>query len=204
MSKALTMPELQKVILNRIKTVRFPKEAMPVPSYSWPGVNDLILKQDVVGWRKFMEGGVLQAWAAKQQEYYDWLQRRNTGKRWVTTLIKKLWEISWSMWEQRNGELTNPASPASLRKHARLDAAITHEYRDLTTLTQQDRRWFHRPKKILFTEALEYKQQWLESVSIARTRFARWRNTSTQAQRNLMWLTFRRITLHATPPNQNQ
>jgi hypothetical protein len=88
---------------------------MPSPSYSWPGVNDLILEQDAVGWRNFMEGGILHAWAAKQQG--------------VTTLIKKLWEISWNMWEQRNGELKNPESPASLRKHARLNAAIAHNTR---------------------------------------------------------------------------
>ncbi len=141
-----------------------------------------------------MEGCVLQAWAAKQQEYYDWLQRRNTGKRWVTTLIKKLWEISWNMWEQRNGELHDPASPASLREHARLDVRITFEYEDLSTLYIKDRRWFRRPKEILFTESLEYKTQWLESVYLARARYARRRNTSTNAQRNLMRTTFRRTT----------
>jgi hypothetical protein len=39
----------------------------------------------------FLEGGVLQAWAAKQQEYYNWIKRRtNTGKHWISILIKKL------------------------------------------------------------------------------------------------------------------
>jgi hypothetical protein len=161
MSKALTLPDLQKAIISRLQTIRHQDEAMTVPSYSWPGVNNLILEQDAGGWRNFLEGGTLKEWAAKQQEYYDWLKRRNTGKRWVTTLIKKLWEISWNMWEQRNGELKNPASLASLREHAQLDAAITHEYTDPTTLTQRDQGRFRQPKEILFTEALEFKQQWL-------------------------------------------
>jgi hypothetical protein len=139
MLKAFTLPELQTAIISRIQTVRTEEDALPVPTYAWPGINDLILKQDVVGWRNFMEGGILYKWAAKQQEYFDWIQRRNTGKRWLTTLIKKLWEIPWNMWEQRNGELKNPASPASLREHARLDAAITQEYTDTTTLAQRDR-----------------------------------------------------------------
>jgi hypothetical protein len=203
LTKALTMPDIQKAILSRLQTIRRHDEDMTAPSYSWPGVNDLILEQDTVGWRNFLEGGILKKWAAKQQEYYTWLKRRNTGKRWVATLIKKLWEISWNMWEQRNGELKNPASPASLREHARLDASITHEYTDTTTLAKRDRRWFRRPKEILFTEALEFKQQWLESVGIARARFARRRNTSTQAQRNLMRATFRRTPLQATTPTQN-
>jgi hypothetical protein len=55
---------------------------------------------------------------------------------------KKLWEISGNMWEQRNGKLQNPASPATLREHARIDAAITHEYQDPNTLAQRDRQWF--------------------------------------------------------------
>lgn len=205
LTKALTLPDLQKAILSRLQTVRNPTEAMPVPSYSWPGLNALILKQDAVGWRNFMEGGILQAWAAKQQSYYDWLARRNTGKRWITTLIKKLWEISWNMWEQRNGELKNPESPASLREHARLDTAIAQEYMHPTTLAKRDRRWFRRPKEVLFTEALEYKQQWLESVGIARARFARRRNTSTQAQRNLMRSIFirNRTQIREQTPTQN-
>jgi hypothetical protein len=100
------------------------------------------------------------------------VQRRSTGKRWITVLIKKLWEISWNMWEQRNGELKNPASPASLQEHARLDAKITIEYEDVSTLYIRDRRWFRRPKEVLFTESLEYKTQWLELVCLACNRYA--------------------------------
>jgi hypothetical protein len=192
LKKALTLPDLQKAILSRLRSWRNQEAEWPAPSYNWTGVNDLVVNQDLIGWHAFIEGAVLKAWAAKQQEYYDWLERRNTGKRWLTTLIKKLWEISWNMWEQRNGELNNPASPAILREHARLDAIINREYDDLTTLAIRDRRWFRRPKEVLFTEPLEYKQQWLESVSLARLRYARRRHTSTQAQRNLMRRTFRR------------
>jgi hypothetical protein len=100
----------------------------PAPSYNWPGVNDIILDQDAVGWRAFLEGVVLHAWAAKQQEYYNWIKHRNTGKRWITNLIKKLWEISWNMWEQRNGEVNNLGLPASLQLHVR-GATISAHYR---------------------------------------------------------------------------
>ena len=129
---------------------------------------------------------MIQNWAAKQREYYTWLQKRNTGKRWATTLIKKLWEISWDMWEHRNGELRNPESPASLREHARLDARIYHEYKDILTLAIKDRRWFGRSKEVIATETIAYKQQWLESVGLARARFARRHPPGLQAQRAAM------------------
>jgi hypothetical protein len=188
--KANTLPDLRKAIISRLRSWRNATAPQP-PSYTWPGVNDLVLLQDLVGWRSFLEGGVLQAWAAKQQDYYNWLQRRNTGKRWVTTLIKKLWQISWNMWEHRNGALTDPECPASIREHARLDALITTEYEEVSPLAKRDRRWFRRPKEVLHTESLEFKTQWLESVRLARVRYARRHNTSTQAQRSLMQSTFR-------------
>jgi hypothetical protein len=90
------------------------------------------------------------------------------------------------MWEQRNGELTNPESPASLREHARLDALISTEYADIITLTLRDRRWFRRSKEVIATETIDYKKQWLESVSLARARFARRQPTNLQAQRAAM------------------
>jgi hypothetical protein len=198
--KIQTMPDLHHAILAGIQAWR--QQALsPIPSYAWPGVNDIVLRQTRLGWRAFLEGAILCDWAAKQQEYYEWIQRQNTGKRWITSLIKLLWELSWNMWDQRNGELHNPESPATLREHARLDALIAAECSDQLTLFKKDRRWFCRPREVLFTETIAYKQQWLESVSLARARYARRRRTSTQAQRDLMRTTFPppRIPLPAQP-----
>ena len=166
LNKAYTMPDIRKAIVSRLRSWRAGNE-LQATSHTWPGVNDLIQDQDKIGWRTFLEGGILQKWAAKQQEYYTWLQRRNTGRRWTTTLIKKMWEISWNMWEQRNSELKNPESPASIREHARLDARINQEYNDTLTLTLKDRWWFRRTKEVIATETIAYKQQWLESVGLA-------------------------------------
>jgi hypothetical protein len=56
------------------------------------------------------------------------------------------------MWEQRNVELHNPESSASLREHERLDAFITTEYEDLSAISRRDRHWFCCPKEVIFTE----------------------------------------------------
>jgi hypothetical protein len=101
-------------------------------------------------------------------------------------LIKKLWEISWDMWEHRNGELHNPTSPAALREHARLDALITIEYQKPRKLVKKDRRWFRRPSTLVFTEAINYKLQWLESVNLARARYSRRQRKDLTIERNGM------------------
>ncbi len=199
LTKAHTLPDIRNAILLRLSAWHQGNDLL-APSYAWPGVNGIVLLQDSIGWRTFLEGSILHAWAAKQQDYYNWLQKRNTSKQWITTLIKKLWQISWNMWEHRNGELKNPASPASLREHARLDALISAEYTNPLPLYTKARRWFRRSQEIIFTESLDYKNQWLESVSLARARYARCHNTSTQAQCTLMQSTFRsRASLPRTP-----
>jgi hypothetical protein len=62
---------LKKAILSWLQAWQT-DEALTAPSYNWPGLNDTVLSQDSVGWWAFLEGGVLQAWAAKQHEYYEW------------------------------------------------------------------------------------------------------------------------------------
>ena len=144
--QATTMPDLRLAILQRLTAWKKNEDTTP-PTYAWPGVNDLVTAQDLVGWRAFLEGCVLQAWAAKQQDYYDWLERKNTGRRWVETLIKRLWQISWDVWEHRRGELKNPLSPALLREHARLDALLAPEYDDIRSLAKKTAAGFTGPKK---------------------------------------------------------
>jgi hypothetical protein len=183
--KAGTMPDLRHAIVSRLKAWKI-HSPQTDPQYTWPGVNDLVRTQDLVGWRSFLEGCVLHDWAAKQQAYYDWLQRKNTGKRWTTTLIKKLWEVIWDMWQQRNDELKNPTSSASLREHTRLDVLISVEYNNIRCLARKDRRWFRRPKEVVYTESIDYKNQWLESVSLARARYSRRHHPNYTSERAYM------------------
>jgi hypothetical protein len=68
-AKALTLPDLQNAIITRLRSWRNQDAGPPAPPlYNWPGVNDIVLDQDAVGWRAFLEGGVLNVWAAKQQQ----------------------------------------------------------------------------------------------------------------------------------------
>jgi hypothetical protein len=198
LTTAITMPDIKHAIIHQItawKKLRDP----PPPSYAWPGVDDLVRAQGQVGWRAFLEGGVLQEWAGKQQEYYTWLKKKNTGRRWTTNLIQKMWEISWDMWEHRNDELINPTSPASLREHLRLDNLIRAEYAQPRRLLVKDKRWFKRTHEVLATEPIEYKKQWLESVTLARARYKRRHRHDLRFERAAMhrYLNHRRPTRRA-------
>ena len=58
--------------------------------------------QDLLGWDHFLEGVLSTNWAATQHLYYMGLNKRNSGHRWLTLLIKKLWQIAWDIWDYRN------------------------------------------------------------------------------------------------------
>ena len=58
--------------------------------------------QNKIGWQNIMEGFPAKGWAEAQQQWYDWRKSRRTGKRWITSLVKKLAETSWQMWDHRN------------------------------------------------------------------------------------------------------
>ena len=38
-------------------------------------------------------------WALAQNVYYKSINSRCNAKPWLTVLIKKLWEVSWDMWD---------------------------------------------------------------------------------------------------------
>jgi hypothetical protein len=63
-----------------------------------PGLLQAIDAQDHMGWLAFFEGCIAVKWAGVQQAHFLWLGRRNTGKRWATSLVVKLWEIAWDLW----------------------------------------------------------------------------------------------------------
>ena len=58
--------------------------------------------QNKIGWQNIMEGSPTKEWAEAQQQWYDWRKSGRAGKRWITSLVKKLAETSWQMWDHRN------------------------------------------------------------------------------------------------------
>jgi hypothetical protein len=62
-----------------------------------------------------------------QEEYYSWLDRRNTGRRWTELLIVKLVEVAWDMWDHRNHSQNVPDNPRWLKALTALDHAVLEE-----------------------------------------------------------------------------
>jgi hypothetical protein len=133
-------------------------------------------------------------WQDVQQQYYLWLKRRNTGKAWVTALIRKVWEISWTMWDHRNDVRTSTLSPTNKKAIEDLNRRITAEFSHGTNgLGPRDQHWLEKPLRHVIGYDQEHKAQWLASIDLARERFSNRREltaSSLRQQRDTMeaWL----------------
>jgi hypothetical protein len=54
-------------------------------------------------------------------------------KRWVATLIKKLWTVSWDMWEHRNGILHNTPKTVTELREDLVDHSVKNIYHMATS-----------------------------------------------------------------------
>ena len=117
--------------------------------------------------------GITIRWRDVQQRYFESLGKRNTGRRWIQSLIIKSWEVSWNMWEHRNGVLHNTVTPAQLREIALLNLQVEEEFQTGTrNLSTRDFHWFSKPRTVILQYDQHLKSQWLASVELARERYA--------------------------------
>jgi hypothetical protein len=124
---------------------------------------EALSNQASIGWRRFFEGWLSIEWALAQQAYYSLIKSHRTGKRWVVSLIKKLWDIAWDLWEHRNGILhedTNLVSDAELRT---IDRNIRNSFLHLRSISlpAHDRHLLSISLPRLLRKDHAYKSEWL-------------------------------------------
>ena len=130
---------------------------------------DVYKTQKMIGWKQMMGGCVSLEWAKAQDIYFKWMGMRKTGKRWVVSLIKKLWEISWELWDDRNSVLHNTPMAADLSGAVSLDKAIREEFHlgcdGLPTLV---RGQFPKEVDTVLNSSLIQRKSWLVLVRASR------------------------------------
>jgi hypothetical protein len=162
-----TDPGLKKLILLAIYKwyQNAPVTSSDVPEH----LHALFDQQSTIGWKHLLDGFWVSKWAEIQQSYFEWIGRRNTGERWLSRLIQKMWEISWDMWRQRQHWAKSDNSKASALIHSYLDQEIKHEIEaQHENPLPSIRRWFTQSATELSSMTIDFKRQWLEAVSILR------------------------------------
>jgi hypothetical protein len=85
--------------------------------------------QDSIGWTNLLEGCADVGWMEAQDLYYRAIGSQKSGLRWTVAVIKKLWDVAWDLWEQRNGFLHQAEYQETLHNAANLNSEIRFQLR---------------------------------------------------------------------------
>jgi hypothetical protein len=173
MRKIKTAPEIRVVVLKRIRHWRRHQHMAPVTDVVPDefGLRDAVTEQDAIGWYNFLLGRLSKKWSDTQARYLESIQSRSSGRRWTIAILEKVWDISWDMWEHRNGIAHDPLHHrrlAQLHEMQRQVKEIFEEGRE--GLLPRDKRLFSKGVDRLTDGSETDMQQWITSVLLARER----------------------------------
>jgi hypothetical protein len=156
-------------------------------------IREAIQDQNGIGWKNFLEGCASRKWAPIQDAHYKMIGKRTRGKRWISSLILKLWQTAWNQWEHRNGVLHRSVRPRDAVAIAQLDTAIAEEMRQgRGLLPRRELYHFEYTVQELLEKPLDFKKAWYDNVRTARARADRTHNlvTGNKFERRFMeeWL----------------
>ena len=96
------------------------------------------------------------------------------GHRWTASLIQKLWDISWDLWEHRFGIVHAKENEATFHHMPAVDQEIRTQFnRGPNGLHQRDHHLFQGNVQDILDALIFYRQRWLHRVETARDRAAR-------------------------------
>ena len=191
-----TAPHITTAIIQRLKQwKKFGDRPLPrFTAYDLWGTQHAVREQDRIGWYQFLLGRVGRKWSDAQQRYIDSLHKKDTGRRWTTSIITKALDVAWDMWEQRNDILHNTLHPRRAADILTIKVKLQLLYRKgKEGFLPNDRLLFSKSEaKLLKGEPTEMLQ-WITSVLHASRRAAQAKQdeeATMNAERDLMkrWL----------------
>jgi hypothetical protein len=103
-----------------------------------------------------------------QQKYLESIGKRTTGKRWTITIISKLWDIAWDMWQHRNHVIHNTLHSKKQLEMELLGLQVNEWYKQgPEELLIRDRNLFQKSVETLLKGTGNKQEQWVTSVRLA-------------------------------------
>ncbi len=124
-------------------------------------------QQNNIGWQPFLEGWTAVKWEFIQRDYYDFLGSRQTGKHWVIAIIKKLWIVSWDLWEHHNVIRHKQINTISEEMMQNLNRKVTNMFNKYYPILSSTavKYLFAIPLRQLLKKDWLYKENWLKTLA---------------------------------------
>jgi len=135
------------------------------------GTSTASQSQNLLGWDCVLDGWLSLEWRKQQEAYWKLWHKQKSSKRWISELVKKLWNIAWDMWAHRNGILHSSTVSRDNILDSRVNEQITElHHQGLQDLPRDAFALFQTPLAELLRQPRHYKEKWLASVAAAKAR----------------------------------
>jgi len=115
-----------------------------------------------------MDGWINREWQEQQDQIWKQMQSRKSSQRWTSELIKKLWNVAWDMWDQRNEALHDSGLNRELILKKDINDQIKQIYAVVMgQLACMDVGLMWNSVEHQLQLPLQTKQQWVASVDVA-------------------------------------
>ena len=163
-----THPDVIAIICGRLLQWRSQIPLSPFTT-NLRGLQAVLMEQDNIGWQSAAEGRWSKKWEEVMTGYYASRLSRRTGRRWLSEIIKKLMNVSWDMWENRNGAAVRVREEE--RRLANM-GLITAEFAlGWSSLTRYDKKLFtNNTLTYVLAKRPDEQDTWLKRVTGARRR----------------------------------
>ncbi len=154
-----TSPPLLEAILQNILCWETSTEH-ELTAESHPSLFDiphqqLLHKQNLIGWEKFLKGYLSKDWGVLQGQYYKQKQysnnRKYTKNAWLHNLLLQLHYYRHGIWKVRNDTLHGGNTKE--QKHL----TRTHMLKEVKALYRKDRRRIPLRERVLFNLPLRFR-----------------------------------------------
>jgi hypothetical protein len=142
MKKQRTHPGIRAAITAYLLAWQGDQPHPTIRNQNSHGLARVIEKQTEVGWQTLVEGCPVQGWQEVQQHYFTFIKSHKTGKRWLSALICKLWQVAWDMWEHRNSILHDKEVGQAAEDRA---VRLKEEFEEGCSLLDKDAQLLFRP-----------------------------------------------------------
>jgi hypothetical protein len=170
-----TAPPIALAIITRLRQWRKygDNHLPPFRNHDLYGSHHAADDQDKIGWYIFLLGRLFKKWSDSQQRYIYSLHRKNSGRRWVSSVIQKARDIAWDIWEQRNDINQNTMHPWRAAEVVGIKAQLRVLYRGGSdSLLPIDHHLFSKLEATLQLGEPNLMLQWITSVLTAYRRAA--------------------------------
>ena len=126
--------------------------------------------QDLIGWRRFMEGMISKEMVEIQRQFCEMVETRMTAEQWAQGLITKLLEITHGQWLYRNVHVHDKVTGtlATKRKEELKEAILDQLYIGEEGMAEEDKYLLEINLEELETTSGIKQHYWLLAIRAAR------------------------------------